>query len=152
MEHLSNSEIHTLLAHSNISESIATRFLGASTAQGIRLLDILSSEDILEIISQLREQPELINYYTNLDISDPDEVEEVIWNSPYYATEYGAELLDAEIKLNRNASKKVPGMKCRRKGCTSESITTTSKQTRSLDEPTTTFCFCNECGHAWKEE
>ena len=23
-------------------------------------------------------------------------------------------------------------------------------QTRSADEPMTTFCFCNECGHRWK--
>lgn len=35
--------------------------------------------------------------------------------------------------------------KCRKSNCTYNQV-----QTRSADEPMTTFCFCNECGHRWK--
>ncbi|XP_054924467.1 transcription elongation factor A protein 1 isoform X2 [Dermacentor andersoni] len=35
--------------------------------------------------------------------------------------------------------------KCRKNNCTYNQV-----QTRSADEPMTTFCFCNECGHRWK--
>lgn len=35
--------------------------------------------------------------------------------------------------------------KCKKSNCTYNQV-----QTRSADEPMTTFCFCNECGHRWK--
>ncbi|CAN7941797.1 unnamed protein product, partial [Ixodes pacificus] len=35
--------------------------------------------------------------------------------------------------------------KCRKSNCTYNQV-----QTRSADEPMTTFCYCNECGHRWK--
>ncbi|XP_018411460.1 PREDICTED: transcription elongation factor A protein 3-like [Nanorana parkeri] len=35
--------------------------------------------------------------------------------------------------------------KCRKKNCTYNQV-----QTRSADEPMTTFVLCNECGHRWK--
>lgn len=35
--------------------------------------------------------------------------------------------------------------KCKKNNCTYNQV-----QTRSADEPMTTFCFCNECGHRWK--
>ncbi|KAF6020739.1 TCEA1 [Bugula neritina] len=35
--------------------------------------------------------------------------------------------------------------KCGKRNCTYNQV-----QTRSADEPMTTFCFCNECGHRWK--
>ncbi|XP_022692851.1 transcription elongation factor S-II-like isoform X1 [Varroa jacobsoni] len=35
--------------------------------------------------------------------------------------------------------------KCRKSNCTYNQV-----QTRSADEPMTTFVFCNECGHRWK--
>ncbi|XP_076016906.1 transcription elongation factor A protein 3 isoform X3 [Genypterus blacodes] len=35
--------------------------------------------------------------------------------------------------------------KCRKKNCTYNQV-----QTRSADEPMTTFCLCNECGNRWK--
>lgn len=35
--------------------------------------------------------------------------------------------------------------KCKKRNCTYNQI-----QTRSADEPMTTFAFCNECGHRWK--
>lgn len=35
--------------------------------------------------------------------------------------------------------------KCRKRNCTYNQI-----QTRSADEPMTTFVLCNECGHRWK--
>lgn len=35
--------------------------------------------------------------------------------------------------------------KCRKNNCTYNQV-----QTRSADEPMTTFCYCNECGHRWK--
>ncbi|CAJ0945587.1 unnamed protein product [Ranitomeya imitator] len=36
--------------------------------------------------------------------------------------------------------------KCKKKNCTYTQV-----QTRSADEPMTTFVFCNECGNRWKE-
>ena len=35
--------------------------------------------------------------------------------------------------------------KCKKKNCTYNQI-----QTRSADEPMTTFVLCNECGNRWK--
>ena len=35
--------------------------------------------------------------------------------------------------------------KCKKSNCTYNQV-----QTRSADEPMTTFCFCNECGKRWK--
>lgn len=35
--------------------------------------------------------------------------------------------------------------KCKKSNCTYNQV-----QTRSADEPMTTFCYCNECGHRWK--
>jgi transcription elongation factor S-II len=35
--------------------------------------------------------------------------------------------------------------KCGKRNCTYNQV-----QTRSADEPMTTFVFCNECGHRWK--
>lgn len=35
--------------------------------------------------------------------------------------------------------------KCKKNNCTYNQV-----QTRSADEPMTTFCYCNECGHRWK--
>lgn len=35
--------------------------------------------------------------------------------------------------------------KCKKKNCTYNQV-----QTRSADEPMTTFVLCNECGHRWK--
>lgn len=35
--------------------------------------------------------------------------------------------------------------KCKKKNCTYNQV-----QTRSADEPMTTFCLCNECGNRWK--
>lgn len=35
--------------------------------------------------------------------------------------------------------------KCKRNNCTYNQV-----QTRSADEPMTTFCYCNDCGHRWK--
>ncbi|KAF4102996.1 hypothetical protein G5714_015879 [Onychostoma macrolepis] len=35
--------------------------------------------------------------------------------------------------------------KCRKKNCTYNQV-----QTRSADEPMTTFVLCNECGNRWK--
>lgn len=35
--------------------------------------------------------------------------------------------------------------KCRKSNCTYNQV-----QTRSADEPMTTFVYCNECGHRWK--
>lgn len=35
--------------------------------------------------------------------------------------------------------------KCRKTNCTYNQV-----QTRSADEPMTTFCLCNECGKRWK--
>lgn len=35
--------------------------------------------------------------------------------------------------------------KCKKANCTYNQV-----QTRSADEPMTTFCFCNECGKRWK--
>lgn len=35
--------------------------------------------------------------------------------------------------------------KCKKRNCTYNQL-----QTRSADEPMTTFVFCNECGHRWK--
>ncbi|KFM60591.1 Transcription elongation factor S-II, partial [Stegodyphus mimosarum] len=35
--------------------------------------------------------------------------------------------------------------KCKKSNCTYNQV-----QTRSADEPMTTFVFCNECGHRWK--
>jgi len=35
--------------------------------------------------------------------------------------------------------------------CKSSKIYTFSKQTRSMDEPTTVFAMCSECGHKWCE-
>ncbi|XP_074599886.1 transcription elongation factor A protein 1-like [Brevipalpus obovatus] len=34
--------------------------------------------------------------------------------------------------------------------CKKTNTTYNQVQTRSADEPMTTFCFCNECGHRWK--
>lgn len=34
--------------------------------------------------------------------------------------------------------------------CLKRNVTYNQIQTRSADEPMTTFCFCNECGHRWK--
>lgn len=34
--------------------------------------------------------------------------------------------------------------------CGKRSVTYNQVQTRSADEPMTTFCLCNECGHRWK--
>ncbi len=34
---------------------------------------------------------------------------------------------------------------CKKSNCTYNQV-----QTRSADEPMTTFCFCNECGKRWK--
>lgn len=39
-------------------------------------------------------------------------------------------------------------MKCGK--CGKNNVTYNQLQTRSSDEPMTTFCFCNECGHRWK--
>ncbi|GBM65536.1 Transcription elongation factor A protein 2 [Araneus ventricosus] len=35
--------------------------------------------------------------------------------------------------------------KCKKSNCTYNQV-----QTRSADEPMTTFVYCNECGHRWK--
>lgn len=35
--------------------------------------------------------------------------------------------------------------KCKKKNCTYNQV-----QTRSADEPMTTFVLCNECGNRWK--
>lgn len=40
-------------------------------------------------------------------------------------------------------------LKCRK--CQSEKIYSFSKQTRSMDEPTTVFALCSKCGHKWCE-
>ncbi|XP_025229572.1 transcription elongation factor A protein 3-like, partial [Theropithecus gelada] len=37
--------------------------------------------------------------------------------------------------------------KCKKKNCTYNQV-----QTRSADEPMTTFVLCNECGNRWKME
>ena len=34
--------------------------------------------------------------------------------------------------------------------CKKSNVTYNQLQTRSADEPMTTFCFCNECGKRWK--
>lgn len=34
--------------------------------------------------------------------------------------------------------------------CKKYNVTYNQVQTRSADEPMTTFCFCNECGKRWK--
>lgn len=34
--------------------------------------------------------------------------------------------------------------------CKKRNVTYNQLQTRSADEPMTTFCMCNECGHRWK--
>jgi len=34
--------------------------------------------------------------------------------------------------------------------CKKRDVTYNQMQTRSADEPMTTFCFCNICGHRWK--
>lgn len=39
-------------------------------------------------------------------------------------------------------------MKCGK--CGKRNVSYNQLQTRSSDEPMTTFCFCNECGHRWK--
>jgi len=39
-------------------------------------------------------------------------------------------------------------LKCGR--CGKRNVTYNQIQTRSADEPMTTFCMCNECGHRWK--
>jgi len=39
-------------------------------------------------------------------------------------------------------------LKCNK--CGKRNVTYNQVQTRSADEPMTTFCFCNECGNRWK--
>ncbi|KAI8479343.1 Transcription elongation factor A protein 1 [Branchiostoma belcheri] len=39
-------------------------------------------------------------------------------------------------------------LKCGR--CKKRNVTYNQVQTRSADEPMTTFCYCNECGNRWK--
>jgi transcription elongation factor S-II len=39
-------------------------------------------------------------------------------------------------------------IKCKK--CGKANVTYNQVQTRSGDEPMTTFCFCNECGFRWR--
>lgn len=51
-------------------------------------------------------------------------------------------------QMARTEGAKTSLLKCGK--CKSNNVTYTQMQTRSADEPMTTFAFCQECGHRWK--
>jgi len=53
-----------------------------------------------------------------------------------------------ERRIFRDSGSKSEVLKCPK--CKKNNCSYTQLQTRSADEPMTTFCFCNDCGNRWK--
>lgn len=51
-------------------------------------------------------------------------------------------------QMSLTTGTKTSEIKC--PACKKFNVTYNQVQTRSADEPMTTFCFCNECGRRWK--
>jgi len=51
-------------------------------------------------------------------------------------------------QMAKSEGTKTDLLKCNK--CRKRNVTYNQMQTRSADEPMTTFCFCNECGNRWK--
>ncbi|XP_071116977.1 transcription elongation factor S-II-like [Haliotis cracherodii] len=62
-------------------------------------------------------------------------------------TKFTKEAID-DHQLAKTSGTVTDLLKCGK--CGKKSVTYNQVQTRSADEPMTTFCYCNECGHRWK--
>jgi transcription elongation factor S-II len=100
----------------------------------------LNLRDNTEIISQIKEgkiQPHIVAFMTHQELKP----------------EKWAELIEAKIKRDKNKYEdnmeaSTDSFTCRR--CKSNKCTYYQMQTRSADEPMTTFVTCLECGQRWK--
>jgi transcription elongation factor S-II len=100
----------------------------------------LNLRDNTEIISQIKEgkiQPHVVAFMTHQEMKP----------------EKWADLIEAKIKRDKNKYEdnmeaSTDSFTCRR--CKSNKCTYYQMQTRSADEPMTTFVTCLECGQRWK--
>jgi transcription elongation factor S-II len=100
----------------------------------------LNLKDNTDIISQIKEgkiQPHIVAFMTHQEMKP----------------EKWAELIEAKIKRDKNKYEdnmeaSTDSFTCRR--CKSNKCTYYQMQTRSADEPMTTFVTCLECGQRWK--
>lgn len=74
--------------------------------------------------------------------------DKLLWSHPTFDVE--KKKIDEENDFMVNPYEISEGvLTCRKCGC--EKIFSFSKQTRSMDEPTTVFGLCSKCGHKWCE-
>lgn len=132
-----------------VSKETYSKLTSIATSNGDRLVTLLSIGDLYELLSQIRTDPLVLDY---LQTTTAQTFEDMMWNSPYYNKQRASELIDADIKLNRRSNIVSDNVPCKKKGCPSKRIDITMRQTRSADEPMTTFYRCLECGHTWKEK
>lgn len=100
----------------------------------------LNLRDNTEILSQIKEgkiQPHVVAFMTHQEMKP----------------EKWASLIEAKIKRDKNKYEdnmeaSTDSFTCRR--CKSNKCTYYQMQTRSADEPMTTFVTCLECGQRWK--
>lgn len=98
----------------------------------IKVLENLKSQYVIECIKNETWKPE------NVASLDKDILNPERWQ----------EIQDIRLPKNIKKEKKKGSNKCPR--CKSWFTTHYQAQTRSADEPMTTFCACEDCDHHWK--
>src|SRR5574343_260451 len=100
----------------------------------------------MEIADELTKS--LSVYFNQKNIDSMLKKNQLLWNHPTFAL--------AKVKLEEEndfiicpyeISEGI--LTCRKCGC--KKIFSFTKQTRSLDEPTTVFALCSQCGNRWAE-
>ncbi len=102
---------------------------------------------IYEILCMMND-PEYVDEENLSRVKDFLRNDKLLWSHPIFEVESQKMIEENDFMIcPYELSEGV--LKCAKCGC--QKIFSFSKQTRSIDEPTTIFARCSECGHRWNE-